>query len=64
MDYSLSGSSVHAILQARRLEWGAIPLSRGIFLMQVSNLGLLPSRQILYHLSLQGSPLKMMNDIY
>ena len=26
--YSLPGSSVHGILQARRLEWVAIPLSR------------------------------------
>ena len=29
MDYSLSGSSVHGILQARILEWAAIPSSRG-----------------------------------
>ena len=29
MDYSLSGSSVHGILQARILEWVAIPFSRG-----------------------------------
>ena len=29
MDYSLPGSSVHEILQARILEWVAIPLSRG-----------------------------------
>ena len=29
MDCSLSGSSVHAILQARILEWIAIPSSRG-----------------------------------
>ena len=28
-DYSPSGSSVHGILQARILEWEAIPLSRG-----------------------------------
>ena len=27
--YSLPGSSVHGILQARILEWGAIPFSRG-----------------------------------
>ena len=26
---SISGSSVHGILQARRLEWVAIPFSRG-----------------------------------
>ena len=29
MDYSPSGSSVHGILQARILEWVAIPFSRG-----------------------------------
>ena len=29
MDYSLPGSSVHGILQARTLEWVAIPFSRG-----------------------------------
>ena len=27
MDYSLQGSSVHGILQARVLEWGAIAFS-------------------------------------
>ena len=33
MDYSLSGSSVHGIFQARVLEWGAIALSdNGILL--------------------------------
>ena len=29
MDYSLSGSSVHGILQARILDWIAMPFSRG-----------------------------------
>ena len=29
MDYGLPGSSVHGILQARTLEWVAIPFSRG-----------------------------------
>ena len=29
MDYSLSGSSVHGILQTRILEWVAIPFSGG-----------------------------------
>ena len=29
MDYSLSGASVHGILQARILEWVAVPFSRG-----------------------------------
>ena len=37
----LPGSSVHGILQARKLEWVAISFSRGIFLTQGSNLHLL-----------------------
>ena len=53
--YNPPGSSVHGILQVRMLEWVAIPFSRGIFLIQGSNLGLLHCRQILYHLSHQGS---------
>ena len=51
MGCSLPGSSVHGILQARILEWVAIPFDRGIFLAQGSNLGFLHCRQILYHLS-------------
>ena len=50
MDCSLPGSSVHGILQARLLEWVAISFSRGIFLTQGSNTGLLHRREILYHL--------------
>ena len=49
---SLSGSSVHGILQARILKWVAMPCSKGIFLTQGSNLGLLLSctdRQVLCH---------------
>ena len=56
MDYSLPGSSVHGILQERILEWVAIPSSRGIFLTQGSNLGLLHCRHMLYHLNHLGSP--------
>jgi len=56
MDYSSPDSSVHGILQARILEWVAIPFSRGIFLTQGLNLGLPNCRLILYHLSHQGSP--------
>ena len=55
MDYSPPGSSVRGILQARILEWVAIPFSRGVFLTQGLNPGLLHSRRILYHLSHQGS---------
>ena len=50
MDYSPPGSSVHGILQARILEWGASPFSRGSSLPKGLNLGLLHCRQILYHL--------------
>ena len=56
MDWSSPDSSVHGILQARILEWVAIPFSRGIFLTQGSNQGLLHCRWTLYHLSHQGSP--------
>ena len=41
MDYSLPGSSVHEILQARILEWVTISSFRGIFLTQGSNQSLL-----------------------
>ena len=57
MNCSPPGSSVHGILQARILEWVASPFSRGIFLTQGLNPGLLNCRQILYNLSHQESPL-------
>ena len=60
MDCSPSGSSVHGILQARILEWVAIPFSKGsswprdrTHTSYVSYIG----RQILYPLSHLGSPL-------
>ena len=64
VDCSPPGSSVHGILQARTLEWVAMPSSRGssqprsstfqgIFPTQGSNPCLLHSRWILYHLSHQ-----------
>ena len=60
MDCSPSDSSVHGILQARILEWIAIPFSRGsswprdrTHISYVSYIG----RQILYPLSHLGSPL-------
>ena len=55
MDCSLLGSSIHGVFQARILEWVAISFSRGIFLTQGSNPGLLHCRQTLYHLSHQRS---------
>ena len=54
MDYSLPGSSVHGISQARIPEWLAIPFSRGIFPTQGSNHVSCVSctgRQIPYHLA-------------
>ena len=55
MDCSPPGSSVHGILQARILQWVAIPFSRGFFPIQGLNAGLLHCRQFLYHLYHQGS---------
>ena len=53
LDCSPPSSSFHEILQARILEWIAIPFSRGIFLTQGFNPGLLHWGQIIYHLSHQ-----------
>ena len=54
VDCSLPGSSVHGILQARSVCCHS--LLQGIFPTLGSNPGLLHCRQILYHLSHQGSP--------
>ena len=58
MDCTPLGSSVQAplVLQARILEWVAMPSSRGIFPTQGSNPSLLHCRRILYSLSHQRSP--------
>ena len=56
MDSSPPGSSVHAVLQARILEWVAILFSGVIFSTQGSNLGFPHCRWILHQLSHQGSP--------
>ena len=56
MDSSLPSSSVHGTLQARILEWVAMPSSRGVFPAQGLNPSLLHCRQILYPLSHLGSP--------
>ena len=55
MDCSPPGPSVLGVLQTTILEGVPIPFSRGIFLTQGLNLGVLDCRQILYHLSYQGS---------
>ena len=57
MAYILPGSSVHGILQARILEWVAVPSSRGSSRPRESNPCLPYCRQILYHLSQKGRPL-------
>ena len=56
MDCSPPRSSVHGILQARVLEWVAIPFSRGSLWPKDrrSDPGLLHYRKILYHLSHEG----------
>ena len=48
---------IHGILQAKILEFGSHSLLQGIVSTQGSKPGLLHCRQILYHLSHQGSPL-------
>ena len=50
------GSSVHGVLQARILEWVAISSSRGPSQPRDQTQVSLYFRQILYHLSHQGSP--------
>ena len=57
MDCSLTGSSVQGILQARILEWVAMPSSTDTFPTQGLNPGLLHYRQILYCLCPPGKPL-------
>ena len=54
MDSSLSGSSVHGILQAST-GVGSHFLLQGLFLTQESNLGLLHFRQMIYQLKQQKS---------
>ena len=56
MDCSLPGSSVHGDSPGKNTGVVYHALLQGIFPTQGSNLGLLHCRQILYHLSHQGSP--------
>ena len=56
MDYSLPGSSVHGIHQARILEWISITFSKGSFRSRDQTwVSCTAGRQILYRLSHQGS---------
>ena len=63
-DCSPPGPSVPGILQARMLERVAIPFLQGLFRTQVWNPGLLQCRQILHHLSHQGSPMVDFNLLF
>ena len=56
MDCSPPGSSVHGDSPGKNTGVGCHALLQGIFLTQGSNPDLLHCRQILYHLSHQGSP--------
>ena len=56
-DCSPPGSSVHSCPSGKNTGVGCHFLLQGIFLTQELNPGLLHCRQILYHLSHQGSPL-------
>ena len=57
VDCSLPGSPVHGILQATTLEWTAISFSRGSSQSRDWTHISCICRQILFHLSHQGSPL-------
>ena len=56
IDCSPPGSSVHGDSPGKNTGVGCHALLQGIFPIQGSNPGLLHYRQILYHLSYQGSP--------
>ena len=58
MGYTVHGILQAGILQARILE-GSLSFLQGIFPTQGSNPGLLHCRRILYQLSYQGSPWKL-----
>ena len=58
MDCSPPGSSVHADSLGKNTGVGCHALLQGIFPTQGLNMGALHGRQILYHLSHRGSPLR------
>ena len=59
VDCSPPGSSVHGILHGKSTGVGSHSLLQGILQTQKSNPNLLHRRQILYHLSHQGSPISI-----
>ena len=62
MDYSPPGSSVHGI-PGKNTGVGCHALLQGIFKTQSLNPGLLHCRHILYHLSHQGNPVLMIEQV-
>ena len=64
MDYSLPSSSVHVDSPGKTPGVGCHALFQGIFPTQGSNPGLSHCRQILYHLSHQGSPPQLLGSPY
>ena len=63
MDCSLPGSFVHGDSPGKNTRVGCHALLQGIFQTQWSNSGLPHCRQILYHLSYEGSPNKDLDDL-
>jgi len=55
MDCSPTGSSIYGILQAKIVEWAAMPFSRGSSHSRDQTHIFFIGRKILYHLSHQGS---------
>ena len=64
MHSSLPGSSVHEISQARKLEWVAMPSSRGSTQPSDPIHVYCIDRLFLYHLSHQGSPIYVYTYMY
>ena len=62
MDCSPPDSSVHGIFPGKNTGLDCHFLLQGIFPIQGLNSGLLHCRQILYHLSYQGSPIILTNN--
>ena len=56
MDCSPPGTSVHGVLQARILEWVAVPFSRWSSQSRDQTWLFCIGRRVLYHLSYRGSP--------
>ena len=61
-DCSPSGSSVHGTSPSKNIGVGCHSLLQGIFPTQGLNPGLLHYKQILHHLSTQGSPISLVEQ--